>query len=71
MENLKKFEITFYLINGKEIGHLIEIENINTVEDAKNQIKFDLQGNPKGLDLAEDLVVYPQHITHFLVRERD
>lgn len=63
---MKKYEVTFKMING-EIGHLIEE---STLKRARNKIKnkFEEIDSPV-LALTDDLVLVKANVQYFVVKE--
>lgn len=64
---MKKYEVTFYLLNG-EIGHIIEETSLIR---ARNSIKsqFEDDGDSPVLALTDDLVLVKANVQYFVVRE--
>lgn len=64
---MKKFEVTFHLING-EISHIVETKSLIR---AKNYIRYRFEDKSKVLDLANDLVLVKSSVQYFTVAEKE
>ncbi|AKP78719.1 MULTISPECIES: hypothetical protein [Priestia] len=64
---MKKFEVTFHLING-EISHIVETKSLIR---AKNYIQYRFEDKSKVLDLANDLVLVKSSVQYFTVAEKE
>jgi hypothetical protein len=62
----KKFEVTFHMNSGKEIGTLIEADS---EQQAQIIITTGLERNH--FALADDLVILPKHVEYFYIAERE
>lgn len=63
-----KVEVTFFLVNGKTIGHVDDSEE--SVEVVLNKYGSRL-GTKATIELNADMVISTQHITHFIAKEHD
>ncbi|MCY7861588.1 hypothetical protein [Bacillus haynesii] len=63
----KKYEVTFYLVNG-EVGHIMEESSLIR---ARNSIKnkFEDDGDSPVLTLTDDLVFVKSNVQYFVVKE--
>lgn len=64
---MRKYEVTFYLVNG-EVGHIIEESSqIRARNKIKN--KFEDGGDSPVLALTDDLVLVKANVQYFMVKE--
>lgn len=61
-------EVTFFLANGNEIGH-VETQ-YTSVEDAVDYLQAIL-GTKTTYKASEDIVISMMHVTHFIAKEHD
>lgn len=61
-----KFEVTFHMNSGKEIGHLVEA---NSEQEAQLMLTTGLER--PFLPLAGDLVVISKHVEYFHLSKRE
>ena len=62
----KKFEVTFHMNSGKEIGHLVKA---NSEKEAQTVILSFMKR--EFFSLSDDLVLVSKHIEYFHLAERE
>lgn len=66
-----EYTVTLHLKSGLEIEYMVDFAHFTTIEDVRNYVRNDLNGQEKWMILGEDVEVRRDEVDYFKVKEAE